>query len=290
MRCSPDVGPRLRDRLQIAALIATIALATPLTLSAQADGIHGFRIERQELAAKIRPGVTVVVNNPFGDVRARFGGHEGVVDVLATLQQFDDEGPRLEIEQTAVGEELHVVAGYRSSKQGPVGGRRTQGQRKRADLVVFVPAGADFRVETDHGLIQVRGVRGAVSARSQRGNIEVRSIRGDIDLASVGGEVVAVLESLGHTSAQRVASAEGDIWLLLSEDGHYDVRASARGWVSTDYSMALERQDDINEARVRIGEGTTPVAVAGGNGHLRIRRRSSPEQARTGNGSTEQTP
>jgi hypothetical protein len=288
MRCFPHVRPWLRHRPRAVALLAAIALAAPLSPSAQPGEFPGFRIERQSLSAKLGPGATVVVSNPFGDVRARFGGYEGVVDVLASLQQFDDEGPVLEIDQTAVDAELRVVAGVRRSKEAPLEGRRVEGQRKRADLVVFVPDGVDFRVETDHGLIQVRGVRGAVSARSQSGNIEVRAIHGDVDLATGSGEVMAVLESLGHDSTQRIASAEGDIWLLLSEDGNYDVRASARGWISTDYSMSLDEADGIKQVQVRIGDATTQVAVAGGRGHLKIHRRPSAEQARAEDVATEQ--
>jgi hypothetical protein len=267
------------DRIPAAAGLL-LCLALPAAASGEFPAEPGFEVERPELAATVPPGTTVVVRNPFGDVRARFGGYEGRVEVLATLQQFADEGPRLELAATPEGDELRLVAGVRSAADEAPGGVPQPGQRKRADLVVFVPAGVHLRAETGSGLLQVRGLRGNLQGRTGSGPIEVRTTRGDVDLESDSGQLLVALEPLARSEPQRLASRSGGVWVILVEDGGYALEAETRGPVSTDFSLAIEdRPDGSRHARALLGDGAMAVRVASG-GPLRIGRRFSPELAR----------
>lgn len=75
----------------LALLVASSALAAPPDLE----------IERREQLATVQPGSLVTVHNSFGDVRARFGGYAGVVEVQAVIQQFAAEGPALRVKVAA---------------------------------------------------------------------------------------------------------------------------------------------------------------------------------------------
>lgn len=247
---------------------------------AQAPAVE---IERREQFSTLEPGATVFVSNEFGDVRARFGGYAGVVEVRAVLQQFASEAPRLEVEVVAGAAGLQVTVGDRPASPGVLRTERQPGQKKRADLVLFVPKGVHLAVATTDGKIQARGLRSDLRARSLSGAIEARSIRGDLDLASGSGAIFAAPESLDRSMVQRFASASGDITLRLAEQGHFTLRAATRGRLSTDFTLAIE--DDPAEAAGKralatIGKGTTPLEVQSRVGHLRLTRRPSAEEAR----------
>ena len=264
---------------------ATVALAFLAGSPGRAEGpaTPGVEIERREQFSTLAPGTTVFVSNDFGDVRARFGGYDGVVEVRAVLQQFASEGPRLEVELVASAAGLQVTVGDRPAGAKTLRTERQPGQKKRADLVLFVPKGVHLAVATTDGEIQARGLRSDLRARSLSGAIEARSIRGDLDLASASGAIFAAPESLDRRTVQRFASESGNITLRLAEQGHFSCSAATRGRLSTDFTLTIE--DDPAEpagkrALATIGKGTTPLEVRSRVGHLRLKRRPSAEEAR----------
>ena len=243
----------------------------------------GVEIERREQFSTLEPGTTVFVRNEFGDVRARFGGYDGVVEVRAVLQQFASEGERLEVELEASTAGLLVTVGDRPAGAKMLRTERQPGQKKRVDLVLFVPKGVHLTVATTDGEIEARGLRSDLRARSLSGAIEARSIHGDLDLASGSGKIFAAPESLDHQTVQRFASESGDITLRLAEQGHFSCRATTRGWLSTDFTLAIESnpaEPAAKRALATIGKGTTPLEVQSRVGHLRLTRRPSAEEAR----------
>ena len=256
-----------------ALFVASSAIAAPPELE----------IERREELAIVQPGSLVTVDNSFGDVRARFGGYTGQVEVRAAIQQFVAEGPRLQLEVVEVKGGLRVAVGERPDGAGGLRTERQPGQKKRADLVLFVPRGVNLATTTREGQIEIRGLEGDVTARSASGAIHARAIRGDLDLASDQGSIVAVPQSLDRRAVQRFASVSGDITLHLDPRGHYTCRLSTRGRLSTDFSLTVE--DDPADARRRralakVGKGTMTLAVTSRDGHVRLVRRPPAAEAR----------
>ncbi len=262
---------------------ALVAAALFVASSALA-GPPELEIERREAVAIVQPGALVTVDNSFGDVRARFGGYASQVEVRAVIQQFRAEGPRLELEVVEVEGGLRVLVGERPEGAGGLRTGRQPGQKKRADLVLFVPRGVNLATTTRAGEIEIRGLEGDVTARSASGAIHARSIRGDLDLASEEGSIVAVPQSLDRRAVQRFASASGDITLHLDARGHFTCRLTTRGRLSTDFSLAVE-DDPADAGRKRalakVGKGTTALEVTSRDGHLRLVRRPFAEEARS---------
>lgn len=242
-----------------------------------------FELERTQWLGKARAGTTVVVVNPFGDVRARFGGYEGVVEVQAVLQHFAAEGPRLVVEPVTGEDGVRIGVGHRSDTGGELSTRRLAGQKKRVDLVVFVPAGVALRTATEDGYTEIRGLKGDVEARSTSGDLQVRSVEGDLSLASESGSIVAVPEPLDRTTTQKLSTRSGGVEVYLYEEAHFTLRAATRGWVSTDFSLTLTADPNdpqLKRAEATIGKGTTPIEVTCGEGHVRLIRKPSATRAR----------
>lgn len=239
----------------------------------------GFAFERSEQQLMLAPGTRVLVRNGFGDVRARFGGSEGALELRNILQQFADEGAPLEVVHSLREGVLEIAVGFRDA-DGRLVERRVDGQLKRADLVLFVPEGAPMEVHTEDGFIQLRGLRSDVLARSQAGDIQIRSIRGDVDVATGRGEVLAALLALDRPGTQRITAGRGDVLLFLPEDGNFAIESVGDGLVSTEFSLRFERSKrGQRTALALVGKGTTPVRIDAGSGHVRLVRRPSPRLA-----------
>ena len=70
------------------AAFALIFVTLPVA-AAEADDT--WQKESARWLEKIEPGERVRVVNPLGDIRARFGGYENQVEILATLQYTDEQ-------------------------------------------------------------------------------------------------------------------------------------------------------------------------------------------------------
>src|SRR5687768_16307621 len=64
-----------------ASAMAAEEAATPVRVADEPEP------QRQDLTAKVRAGIPVYIDNPYGNVYLRFGGYEHAVDIHSTLQQ-----------------------------------------------------------------------------------------------------------------------------------------------------------------------------------------------------------
>lgn len=271
--------------LRLARLCVATLITAGLLIAAAAEGqpeFPGFEIERTESLTQLSPGAAAEVSNLFGDVRLRFGGYEGVFEVRAVLQQFADEGPPLVVQVVEQEGRLRVTVGARAAESAELQTEPRKGQRKRADLVIFVPEKVKLEVSTAGGLVEARGLRGDLRARTRSGAIQVRSVTGDLDLESESGAIAAVPGALDHAGLQRFASTSGDIRIQLAETGHFTIEVKTGGFLSTDFSLTVEPDStDLarKHGRARIGKGTIPIEIASVTGHVRLILRPSAANA-----------
>lgn len=256
-------------RLLLLPLLGLVAIPV---LSQPAGFDPGFEIERREHLATVPVGTLVELHNGFGDVRVRFGGYEGVVELRAVMQHFEAEGARLEIESRTEGNTLRLTIGERSAPEAGLSALRRTGQKKRADLVLFLPQGVDLRVSTTFGEIEMRGLKSHVTAHTESGTIHARKVSGDLELVTVDGAIVATLEDLGRLTPQRFLSERGDITLYLKERSHFSCRVATQGLLSTDFSLTVEPAGEGSGkvGLAKIGKGTTPVEATTKEGQVRL--------------------
>lgn len=258
-----------------------------LPASPQPPGLEpGLEIERREHYVTVPAGTLVVLDNAFGDVRVRFGGYAGLVELRAVMQQFETEGPRLEVESRPEGDTLRLTVGERAAPEAALSTARRPGQKKRADLVLFLPQGVDLRVTTTFGEIEMRGLKSQVAAKTESGTIHARKVGGDLELSTVDGAIVATLEDLGRLTPQRLSSERGDITLYLKERSHFTCRVATNGLLSTDFSLTVEPSPEGTgkQALAKIGKGTTPVEAKTTEGHVRLVIKPAAAEARVQGG------
>ena len=253
-------------------ILPVVALLCPLVAVA-AGPAPAF--EQTSWQGRVAAGKTVSVINTFGNVRARFGGYDGLVEVRATMQQPQQDADRLELhaEHTPTGVTLRV----RRPGEGPRG-------KRRADLVVFVPQGVALQIRTDEGLVDARGLRSSLEASTASGPIKVRSIDGELQLSSKSGSLLAFLEPRAAHAAQSLRSGNGAVTVSMNEDQDLTLHLEGNGLISTDFSMMLDYavgRQPRKKARVVVGKGTTVMTLASRAGHIRVLRRPLARKART---------
>lgn len=238
-------------------------------------GVPGFEIERVSRVATVAEGLGVIVLNRFGDVRARFGGYEGHLEVFANVQQFADEGPRLAVEARETPAGVEVRVGYPAGESGELVTAPEPGWRKRADMVVWVPRGAPLSVTTGDGLVDVRGLESDVRAATAGGAISARKMLGDLDFRSASGDLLVVLESWSPARRHSFASETGDLSVVLGEEADTSISVATSGLISTDISLRLDYRADripVRRAEALLGEGSGTISISSGDGHVRLIR------------------
>lgn len=224
---------------------------------------------RKDVAGTLKPGQVVVVDNPYGDVHARFGGYEHAVETHAVLQ----EPPRVAHIQLTPA--LTADGFYTIAPRLPAGSIQQPSQR--IDLSVLVPEGHDLRVRTGAGFIDVHGVRGNVDVKSDGGDIELRSIQGAIQAETTGGAIEASLGTAPRGAQQRLATTTGDIDLGIDDQLDATIDMATSALFATDFSLDVTRrpgEEPNKRARTTVGRGASKLTIESRRGQIRLRRRA----------------
>ncbi len=266
--------------------------ALPSPAETSSFGTPGFEIERVSWIGNVAHGRGVTVVNRFGSVRARFGGYEGQVEVFANVQHFADEGSRLVVETRESQAGVEVTVGYVPT--GPLRGDPTTeagalvtvpdpDQKKRADLVVYVPRGAPLSASTGDGLIDARGLESDVHASTVSGELSARKIDGELDFETDSGDVLVILERWNSARQHSFTSDSGGLSIVFGGEVNTVIRVATSGLISTDFSMEIDYQSDrrpIKRGEALVGKGSSVVAISSADGHIRTSRRPLARKAR----------
>lgn len=235
--------------------------------------------QRWDWEGKVSPGLGVRVENLYGDVRARFGGYEGVVEIHSVIQNLHPQDPPLKVlpESGSAGLTIRVVrdsgpSGITSAIALTPGGKREEGS-DRVDLVVRIPKGASFTAITRTGAIEAKGLQSDVTAESESGAIVVREVTGLVKTTNRYGNTEVVLEPPPPASEQVLESLTGDLSLTLPASANVTVVAKTSAWFSTDVSLDIvrkQREEPSKTATARVGKGSARLLLKTKRGGIQI--------------------
>lgn len=249
-------------------LLGLVLLAQPGRLAADSEPAAP-EIERRDWVGKIKPGERVEVDNPWGDVRIRFGGYASLVEYHAVVQPLSTGAAHLTIAAT------HIKGSLRISSRVD-GGALPPDAKDRVDLTLFVPKGSPLSVHTVRGAIEIRGVKGDVSAESESGEISVRGVDGLVNTRNGQGDTRVMLERGTVPSKQAFESLTGDITISFDAAAEPVVSAATSGEISTDVSIEITHypHDEPNKiAQAKVGAGSTAVSIRSKRGNIHIQQR-----------------
>lgn len=236
-----------------------------------------FEIERFSWIGTVpieagRCDCNIAVLNQFGSVRARFGGYGDRVEVFANIQHFVEEKPRLVVETRESSAGVQVIVGYPDAINGELLTIRNE-QKKRADLVVWVPRNTPLFVSTDEGLIDIEGLRSDVQARSSSGNITARKIAGNLNFDTSSGSIMTLMENWDVVYHHVFTTGSGEQTISFGGEVDARIRMSTSGLISTDFSMEVDyvaNRQPVRKATALIGNGAHTVSISSTTGRIRL--------------------
>jgi len=225
--------------------------------------------ERLDFSATLADGEAVTIDNPYGDVRLRFGGFAHALEIHAVLQQPANATPIAVQPGEASGR-------YRFAPRLPTGAIAVEGQR--LDVVAFIPLGHAVAVRTEQGLIESHGVRGDIDLESVSGDIAIRGTQGRVQAQTGVGAIEASFNAAPKASRQRLATSTGNIVLAIDDRLDAALELATSGVFATEFSLDVERlanQEPNKRARTVIGDDDAHIIVESRRGEIRLLRRSA---------------
>jgi hypothetical protein len=223
--------------------------------------------ERSLDTITLTPGQPIRFENPYGDVRLRFGGYQHLLEWRGVYQQ--GEVP------TRIA--LEAVKGETFTIQARLPKGATLAPTQRVDITAYVPHGHDVSVATERGLIEARGLTGNFQARSASGPIAFRGIGGTIDIETGAGAIEGQLDPVAPGSRHRIINSTGNIVLGLPSALDAELSLSTSGVYATEFSLEvtpLPGQEPNKQARAVIGKAKGNIEVASRRGEIRLLRRA----------------
>jgi hypothetical protein len=139
---------------------------------------------------------------------------------------------------------------------------------------VRVPAGAEVKVSTVNGGIELRGLGGRVTAEATNGGIKANGMSGEIRASTTNGGVEVDLAHVPE-SGVKLDCTNGGIQLQLPSDAKASISARiVNGGIDTG-NLQMEATGESSRRRLdaRLNGGGPRIDLEGVNGGIRIRGR-----------------
>jgi hypothetical protein len=225
-----------------------------------------IELVRLDLSATLQSRQTVAVDNPYGDVRLRFGGFKDEIEIHSVAQEPALAHP--------IALQPGVVDGrYLIAPRLPANTLVAEGQR--LDLVVFVPLGHSVTARTERGIIESRGIRADIDLHSVSGDIAIRGTQGSIHAATGAGNIEASLLSAPPGAKQKLATSTGEIVLAVNDKLDADIEMATSAAFATEYSLKIDQlpgKEPNKRAFASIGEANSSLIVESRRGEIRLLR------------------
>ena len=208
------------------------------------------------------------IDNPFGDVRLRFGGYQHQVEIQA-VAQIPDLAAGFELVPKQTDQQLAITPVL------PAGQLVAAGQR--IDIVVYIPKDHPVRVSTARGLIEARGLQSDIYLRSETGNVQLRGVAGLIDAQTEQGSIEVAMDNPAVGGSQRLATSTGMIVASFSEQANAELKLATSGLIGTEFSVEvtqLRGREPNKQGVIRLGAASASIEITSKRGELRLYRRA----------------
>ncbi len=264
--------------LPLCALLLSAGGTAPAS-AAQSVAVSPSEPERWDWIGAVVAGKTIRIENPFGDVRTRFGGSEGKVEIHAVIQNFQTDAAPLKVSPLKDTSGLTIRVGRSAQDAGtasPSPGKAGKERSDRIDLALFLPKGIPVTIVTRSGDVEVRGLKSDVRIETDSGGVNVRGVEGLVNVTNRYGTTLAMLDRPADRSEQSFESLTGDITVSFHPAAEPLVKAETSGEIGTEVSIEISRHphDEPNKtALAKVGRGTSTVSIRSKRGNIHIQQR-----------------
>jgi hypothetical protein len=247
-------------------VVFLLALVSGVAAGDDSSGEPQVWVDTERWTVELPVDSVLKVSNRLGDVRGRSSG-DGKLLVVAIIQRFALEQGDADVSIVTKGGEVVVETRYPSAEiRGKDG--RLQG---RIDLSLLVPAGARMEIETDHGLIEIKGISRDLVARTSSGRLRVTTGR-TLTATTESGELRAVLKKATPSQPARLETKGGPLRVDLLDTPGLGIRARTGGKITPPQGdserVQVARKDGISE--LRMGESPWALQALSESGAIEI--------------------
>src|SRR3954451_1442845 len=160
------------------------------------------------------------------------------------------------------------------TKMNRSGGGMFNGGSLQVEYRVKVPAGAEVKVETVNGGIEVTGLKGRVNAETTNGGVQDRDIAGALVATTTNGGLDIDLAQMPEGGV-KLECTNGGITVRLPRDAKATISARiSNGGISAD-GLSIETIGDPSRRRLegRLNGGGPRLDIEGTNGGVRLNGR-----------------
>lgn len=186
----------------------------------------------------------------------------------ATVEAAKENLERIEIRESVAGGAIKVETHH------PRTGHMFNNGGGSVEYAVRVPAGAELKVSTVNGGVEVTGLSGRVVAETTNGGIKGRDISGPIDASTTNGGVDVDLTRVADNGV-KLECTNGGIRLRLPADARASISARiTNGGIETD-GLSLRTAGEPTRRKLDgdLNGGGPRVSLDGTNGGIRITAR-----------------
>jgi DUF4097 and DUF4098 domain-containing protein YvlB len=252
-----------------------VALALALPFAAACDIVGGFAgneraSEPWTKTYQLAAGGQVEITNVNGRIELT-GSETDKVEINAekiargsTQEAAREALKRIEIAEQVSPERIHVETKVQRASGFTMGGGEVR-------YVVRVPVGANVKLETVNGGIEIDHVRGRAELETTNGGIVARRVSGSLNASTTNGGVQADMERLAAEGV-RMECVNGGLRLTLPKDASADIDAQVvNGGISVE-GLNIDVQGKQSRRRLegRLNGGGPKVRIEGTNGGIRI--------------------
>jgi DUF4097 and DUF4098 domain-containing protein YvlB len=239
-----------------------MALLAALVLSACVD-VGGPLVARDivEETRALEPDGRFELQNVNGRITLRTWSRDEVRIEAARAATSEEALDDIEVAIEGEGRAVRVKTRFPKQKGWFLGG-----QRGKVDYEVTVPRGADVRLETVNGPVDVEGLAGSLHVESVNGGLELADLQGEVRAKTVNGGIHAGFDRAPEGGTHRFKTVNGGIDVSLPEGTGGRLKASTvNGGIHCELPLEVSTKKKRRlEGRLGPGAGTFEMGTVNG--------------------------
>jgi DUF4097 and DUF4098 domain-containing protein YvlB len=184
------------------------------------------------------------------------------------------EAAKAALERIQIVDEASAGRVKIETKVGPSGGGMFSRGGLQVEYRVRVPAGAEVKVETVNGGIEVTGLTGRINAETTNGGVQARDVAGTLVASTTNGGLDIDLARMPEGGV-KLECTNGGIKVRLPRDAKATISARiSNGGISAD-GLVIETTGDQSRRRLegRLNGGGPRLEIEGTNGGITLNGR-----------------
>jgi DUF4097 and DUF4098 domain-containing protein YvlB len=214
----------------------------------------------------------VEIVNVNGKIRVE-PSEGNTVEVTATkrARAASPEQAKAALERASIVETVATGSVKVETRIARLQGITMNGGNLQVEYMVKVPAGAEVRLTTVNGGIELAGLKGRVTAETTNGGVEARSVTGQLHATTTNGGLDIDLATLAEGGV-RLECTNGGIKVRLPRDARATISARiTNGGISAgDLPLDLTGENTRRRLEGRLNGGGPRLQIEGTNGGITL--------------------